>query len=148
MLFSIPMSGWVLIAIAATGVFLVGMRVLVIGALSGDDVPPEVRERGRRTMRRLYTATPVAAAIAVGMKLLRPEEPAVVLFLYSVAFAAIPLCLLPIRGRLVRSYLAQLRNPGAAPEPDRVVTAWIVTSLSVVCLAAAAGLMVQKYGAS
>ncbi|WP_017595750.1 hypothetical protein [Nocardiopsis potens] len=146
MLFSIPTSGWVLIALAATAVFLLGMRALIIGAVSADGIPPEIQERSRRTMRRLYTATPVVALIAVGVRMLRPEEPSTVLFLYSVAFTAIPLVLLPVRGRLSRAYLARLRNPGAAPEPDRVVTVWLIASLMAVCLAATAGVMAAKYG--
>ncbi|MBE1534688.1 hypothetical protein [Actinomadura algeriensis] len=144
-LFSISESVWWLIAITATAIFMVGMHVVLTGMNVSDDDTREAPARGAKSRKAFYALAPLLSAVVLGMNLLRPEPSAEILFLYSVAYVAIPVALLPIRGRLVRAYVAHRRDPGAAPEPDRLVTAWIIGFLTVVLIAATVALMAGKY---
>lgn len=144
MLFSISETVWWLIAITATALFVVGMHVF----LTGMKVPEEARELVERQTRQgkaaFYVLTPLPAAVLLGLNLLRPEPTAEILFLYSVAFVSIPLALFPVRGRMLRLYVAQLQNPGAPAKSDRLATAWIVGVLMVVIVVAVVALMAGR----
>ncbi|KOX14001.1 hypothetical protein [Nocardiopsis sp. NRRL B-16309] len=146
MLFSIPGTGWLLIAAASTAVFMVGMRALVLGSASGDGVPGGWKEQSRRGMRLFYVATPVFAAIVLGASVLRPDPPSTILFLYSMSFVAVPAAFLPVRARMVRLHLAQQEDPDTAPRADWVVTAWLVLVLGTACAGSTAALLVSMYG--
>ncbi|RKS06994.1 hypothetical protein DFP74_2644 [Nocardiopsis sp. Huas11] len=147
MLFSIPGTGWLLIAAVATVVFMVGMRALVIGATSGDGVPGTWKEQGRQGMRAFYVVTPAFAAIVLGASVLRSDPPSTILFLYSTSFVAIPVALLPVRGRMVRLHIARQEDPDVAPRSDWVVTLWLVFVLGTACLGSTAALLVSMRGA-
>ncbi|GGV02161.1 hypothetical protein GCM10010182_19700 [Actinomadura cremea] len=144
MLFSISETVWWLIAITATAFFMVGMHVF----LTGIKVPDEARELVERQTRQgkaaFYILTPPLAAVLLGLNLLRPEPSAEILFLYSVAFVSIPLALFPVRGRMLRVYVAQLREPGAPARSDKLATAWIVGFLMVVMVVAVVALMAGR----
>ncbi|MFV2178399.1 hypothetical protein ACFHW2_08605 [Actinomadura sp. LOL_016] len=144
MLFSISETVWWLIAITATAFFMVGMHVF----LTGMKVPEEARELVERQTRQgkaaFYVLTPLLAAVLLGLNLLRPEPAADILFLYSVAFVSIPLALFPVRGRMLRLYVAQLREPGAPAKSDKLATAWIVGFLMVVIAVAVVALMAGR----
>ncbi|MFD0905867.1 hypothetical protein [Actinomadura sediminis] len=130
----------------ATASFMVGMHVFV----SGTEIPEEVRDRreGRAgpNMKLFHILTPLFAAVVLWLSLLRPDSTERILFLYSVAFVSIPVALFPVRGRMVRSYVAQRRaNPGAEVRPDRLSIAWIVGFLLAVTMVAVAALLVNDY---
>ncbi|MFD5318237.1 hypothetical protein [Streptomyces sp. NPDC127098] len=136
MLLSIPESGWYLIAAAATACFVLGMWALTKGM-----------ERPGAGWRRRWplAAGPVLGGVVVVATRLGSEPASVFLFLYSVAFASIPMALLPVRGRLLRATAAYHWNPHAGVPVDRLMMGWIVGFLSVVCLAATIVLMVARY---
>ncbi|RSN46487.1 hypothetical protein [Actinomadura sp. WAC 06369] len=140
MLFSISETGWALIAIVATASFMAGMHVFVTG------LPMPERET-RPNMKLFHILTPLFAAVVLWASLLRPDSGDRILFLYSVAFVSIPVALLPVRGRLSRTYTAQRREPGAEVKTDVLATAWICGFLLAVLLVAVAALMAYDYGA-
>ncbi|GAA0259989.1 hypothetical protein GCM10009527_064910 [Actinomadura nitritigenes] len=146
MLFSIPESGWRTIAIAATAFFMLGIRALPVGLDVPDDARGERAEPNGRGKWAFYLLTPLFAAIVLGTSLLRPGASSPILFLYSVAFASIPIAVLPVRGRLLGAYLAQREHPGAEEKPDRPAVVWIVAVVSVALLAAVIALMSSPYG--
>jgi hypothetical protein len=152
MLFSIPVSGWVLIAIAATVFFTVGMRVFFgamkppAGACLADELRNTLERQTRKSIQLLYAVAPVgAAAILVSRLLTEPEPAAEILFLYSVAFVAIPVALFPIRGRLRDNYLAQQMKPGTEIKPDRFSLVWTCGFLITVGIAAAVVLSTAQH---
>ncbi|QKG24766.1 hypothetical protein [Actinomadura verrucosospora] len=145
MLFSIPESGWWKIAVAATAFFLLAMRALPYGLKIPAAVRAEWAEQGRRRTWALYLLTPLVAGGVLAISLLRPGPSSPILFLYSVAFAAIPLAVFPVRGRMLRAYLAQRGAPDAPEKPDWLSAAWIVAVLSVVLLGAVIALMSATY---
>ncbi|GAA4105098.1 hypothetical protein [Actinomadura miaoliensis] len=146
MLFSISESGWWVIAIGVTVFFMVTMGRLSAGL----DLPEELRstleEQARRGRWVFYIVTPMIAAVVLLVNLLRPEPAPQILFLYSVAFASIPFAIYPIRGRLLKYYVAQRQNPGTEVKPDRLITVWIVGFLSAVLLVTVIALMATSYG--
>ncbi|TDD93025.1 hypothetical protein [Actinomadura rubrisoli] len=146
MLFSIPESGWWLIAAAATLVFMVGMRALSSGMKLPDDLRDTMKQQGKGGRWAFYLLTPAFAGAVLATSLLRPEPASPILFLYSVAFASIPAACLPVRGRMLKTYIVQQRNPGTKVKPDRLAMAWIGGSLSVVCLAAVLALTTTGHG--
>ncbi|MBD2897795.1 hypothetical protein amrb99_67590 [Actinomadura sp. RB99] len=171
MLFSIPEPGWWVIAIAATAFFMLGIRALPAGLDIPDDVRAEWAGRSGRGKRAFYVRTPLVAAGVLATSLLRPGPSSPMLFLFSVAFAAIPIAIFPVRGRMLRAYLAQRerpdtgeqpdareqpatreksgtreQQPNAKDKPDRLAVAWIVAVLSVAILAAVLALMSSPYG--
>ncbi|MCC3769456.1 hypothetical protein [Streptomyces sp. UNOC14_S4] len=147
MLFSIPVSGWGMIAAAATGFFMIGMWALPVGM----DLPDDLRARIERVRRRpgpvFYVVIPVLAAMVLGVNLLRPEPAAPILFLYSVAFASFPVAVFPIRGRLLKAYITAEQNPDVPLEVDRASKIWFYGFLSAVILVATLALMTTPYGA-
>ncbi|MBO2460173.1 hypothetical protein [Actinomadura violacea] len=146
LLFSIPESGWWKIAVAATAFFLLTMRALPFGLKIPADVRAEWAEQGRRRKWAFYLLTPLFAAGVLSMNLLRSGPASPVLFLYSVAFAAIPLAVFPVRGRMLRAYLAQRGAPDVPEKTDWPAVAWIVAVLSVVLLGAVIALMSSPFG--
>ena len=143
MLFSISEFGWRLIALAATMVFMLGMGALPLGL----DLPADVRRTLERRLRVFYFLTPVVACAVIAVNLLRPEPTSEILFLYSVAFAAIPVALFPVRARIVRDFAAQ-RQKAPAPDikPDRLAMTWIVAVLTTVLIAATVALLATGHG--
>lgn len=148
MLFSIPEAGWWTIAIAATAFFMLGIRALPAGLDVPDDVRADWALWNGRGKWAFYLVTPLFAAILLVTSLLRPGPSSPILFLYSVAFAAIPIALFPVRGRMLRAYLAHREHPETKEKPDRLATAWIVAVLFVAILAAVVALMSSPYGSS
>jgi hypothetical protein len=146
MLFSIPDSDWWSIAVAATGFFMLGIRGLPVGIKLPDDVHDATEADLDRGWWKLYVLTPAFAAVVLVVSRLRPGPAPVILFLYSAMFVAIPVALFPVRGRILRDYVLQRRNPGVPIRPDRLAMAWIIGVLSVACLAAVAALMTTPYG--
>lgn len=146
MLFSIPESGWWLIAVAATVFFMAGVLALPIGLKVPDELRSTMDQQWRRGRRAFYVLTPVILSVVLAVNLLRPEPAPTILFLYSVTIASIPVALFPIRGRMVKDYIARQQNPGIMVKPDRLATAWIVGFLLAVCLAAALVLTATSYG--
>ncbi|WP_433240851.1 hypothetical protein [Actinomadura nitritigenes] len=146
MLFSIPEAGWWTIAIAATAFFMLGIRALPAGLDIPDDVRAEWAGRSGRGKRAFYVRTPLFAAVVLATSLLRPGPSSPLLFLFSVAFAAIPIAIFPVRGRMLRAYLAQRERPDSEKKPDRPAMAWIAAVVSVAILAAVLALMSSPYG--
>ncbi|MEU6745644.1 hypothetical protein ABZ914_05430 [Spirillospora sp. NPDC046719] len=158
MLFSIPEPGWWAIAIAATAFLLLGIRALPAGLDVPDDVCAEWAAGSGPGKRAFYVVTPLLAAGVLATSLLRPGPSSPMLFLFSVAFAAIPIAIFPVRGRMLRAYLAEREQrdtseqpgtreqPNAKDKPDRLAVAWIVAVLSVAILAAVLALMSSPYG--
>ncbi|MFI7499130.1 hypothetical protein ACIBVL_11570 [Streptomyces sp. NPDC049687] len=145
MLFSIPESGWWLIAVAATVFFMISMPALA----KGMKLPDEMRstlERNRTGRWAFYLLTPVAATAVLATNLLRPEPAPAILFLYSVAFASIPIALFPVRARMLKDYIAQQQNPDIKIKLDRLTMAWVAGFLSTVLLVAVLALMATSYG--
>ncbi|GAA2398253.1 hypothetical protein GCM10010191_01200 [Actinomadura vinacea] len=142
MLFSTSEFGWRLIALAATMFFMLGMGALPLGI----DLPDDLRDTLERRLRVFYFMAPVLACAVLAVNLLRPNPSSEILFLYSVAFAAIPVALFPVRARLFRAYVAQHQNPDARVELDRLALFWIVGSLTTVIVVATIALMAAKYG--
>ncbi|WP_019635021.1 hypothetical protein [Actinomadura atramentaria] len=145
MLFSIPDSRWWIVAVGATVFFVAGLRLLAVGVEFPPDVRAEMKQQRSKGRVLLYGMTPVLCAAILGVNLLRPERTAEILFLYSVVFVAIPLALYPVRGRMVRDYLARRENPDAEVKTDVVSTVWIVTFLCVVLFGAVIALMAATY---
>ncbi|MGK5447715.1 hypothetical protein [Streptomyces radiopugnans] len=125
MLFSVPESGWWLIALAATAFFMIGVRALVHGMRLPGEPRSAWERQSRRRRQAFYLVTPVFAAAVLAINLLRPEPAPELLFLYSVAFASVPIALFPVHARVLRDYIAQQRNPGTTVRPDRLAVAWI-----------------------
>lgn len=143
MLFSISEFGWRLIALAATMVFMLGMGALPLGL----DLPGDLRTKLERRLRVFYFLTPVVACAVIAVNLLRPEPTSEILFLYSVAFAAIPVSLFPVRARIVRDYVAQRQKaPAAEIKPDRLALFWIIGFLMTVIVVATVALMATGHG--
>ncbi|KUJ64899.1 hypothetical protein ACZ90_54100 [Streptomyces albus subsp. albus] len=146
MLFRISESGWWLIAVLATVFFVIGMRAMSLGMELPEDGRGTLELRNKQARRAFTLLTPVVAAAVLGTSLLRPGPASPILFLYSVAFTAIPVALFPVRGRLVKSYVAQQQDPGSEIKPDRLATAWICAVLSAAILAAVLALMTTRQG--
>jgi hypothetical protein len=145
MLFSVPESGWWLIALAATAFFMIGVRALVHGMRLPGEPRSAWERQSRRRRQAFYLVTPVFAAAVLAINLLRPEPAPELLFLYSVAFASVPIALFPVRGRVLRDYIAQQRNPGTTVRPDRLAVAWITGFLCTVLLVAVFALLATRY---
>lgn len=145
MLFSIPASGWWLIALAATAFFMFGVRTLVHGMRLPGASRSVWEQHSKRKRWAFYLLTPVFAAAVPAINLLRPEPASEPLFLYSVAFVSLPVALFPVRARVLRHYIAQQRNPDVRIEPDRLTLVWIVGFLSAVLLAAVLTLLTTRY---
>ncbi len=146
MLFSIPESGWWMIAVAATAFFMVSMPALGKGMKLPDEVRSTLEQQKRRGKWAFYLLTPVAAAAVLATNLLRPEPAPAILFMYSVVLASIPIALFPVRARMVKDYIAQQQNPDIKIKPDRLTMAWVVGFLSTVLLGAVLALMATPYG--
>ncbi|GAA2069059.1 hypothetical protein GCM10009801_18110 [Streptomyces albiaxialis] len=144
MLFSVPVWGWACVAGVVSVGFVATLRVIARGVSPGGDVRPD-REK-RRARWRAYAVVLLLLALLLGANLLRPEPASAILFLYSAMFLAIPMALLPVRGRIVRAVLAQRRNPHAPAKPDRFMTVWICAVLSCAVIGAVAALMTTPYG--
>ncbi|WP_432044383.1 hypothetical protein [Streptomyces asiaticus] len=146
MLFSISEPGWYLIAIAATAVFVIGMRAMTFR------VPEELRttlEQLNGRQRRLpFFLAPILALAILATNLLRPEPASAILFLYSTAFGTIPIALFPVRIRLIKDSIARLQNPNAKIKSDRVVTVWLVGFMTVLAIVGVLALMATPYGRS
>ncbi|MDT0343651.1 hypothetical protein RM590_13670 [Streptomyces sp. DSM 44938] len=143
---SISESGWGLIAVAATAFFMVTMRAMIKELKAAGEqrrTPVQQTEQGGRTS---YAVALVLAAVVLLATRLGSEPASVFLFLYSVAFAAIPIALYPVRGRLIEASIAQRQNPDLKIKTDRLMTAWIIGFLSLVCLGATLVLMGTEYG--
>ncbi|WP_132817560.1 hypothetical protein [Streptomyces hainanensis] len=130
----------------ATGFFMIGVRALSFGLKLPDDVRARMPQQSRRQELAFYILTPVFAAAVLGVNLLRPEPTSAILFMYSAAMVAIPLGFLPVRGRMVRAYVAQQRSPDTPMKLDRPSMVWVVGFFSVVILAATLALMTTTYG--
>ncbi|MGG2460611.1 hypothetical protein ACO0M4_12470 [Streptomyces sp. RGM 3693] len=142
MLFSIPEYGWWLIAVASTVFLMLGLWLVAIGT----KLPEDLRSTGKQSPRRSKWAAallaPVVFGAILGMNLLRPEPAPEILFLYSVVCTSMPIALVPVRGRMLREYVEQKRrNPDGEVQPDGLTMAWILSVLSVMCLAAVIALM-------
>ncbi|MFF6874052.1 hypothetical protein ACFY9S_01690 [Streptomyces sp. NPDC012474] len=85
------------------------------------------------------------ATALLATNLLRPEPAPEILFLYSVAFASIPIALFPVRARILRAYVAQQQNPDIKMKPDRLAMVWIVGFLCTVLLVAVLALLTTRY---
>ncbi|MFC6880202.1 MULTISPECIES: hypothetical protein [Actinomadura] len=146
-LFSISQSRWWIIAIAVSVLFVLSLRALIVKPEEyPDDLRREMEERQGQGKWVLYLVVPAALALLLGTNLLRPEPASAILFLYSAVMAAIPVAILPVRGRMLRSYIAQRQNPDAKVQADRLATAWICAVLIVVVVAAVLALMSTPYG--
>ncbi|WP_410534762.1 hypothetical protein [Streptomyces sp. KL2] len=145
MLFSVPESGWWLIALAATAFFMIGMRALIHGMRLPDEPRSAWERQSRRRRQAFYLVTPVFAAAVLAVNLLRPGPAPELLFLYSVAFVSVPVALFPVRARVLRDYIAQQQNPGATAGPDRLTMAWITGFLCTVILVAVFALPATRY---
>ncbi|MEK2474084.1 hypothetical protein [Streptomyces noursei] len=146
MLFSIPESGWWLIALAATAFFMIGMLVLGAGMKLPEDLRDTVKQPSRKAKRIALLLMPLGCGAILGVNLLRPEPSPTILFLYSVAFASIPIALIPVRGRILKNYIAEKRkNPKAEATPDGLTMAWIISVLSVLLLGAVIALMMTSH---
>lgn len=145
MLFSIPEPGWYAIAAAATVFFMIGMRAISVGVKLPDELRSALGEHNRRANRVFYFVAPVFAVALLAVKLQRPEPASLILFLYSVAFVAIPIAILPVRARILKATLAQQQNTITKSNPDHLVTAWIVGFLCTVMLVAVFALMTTRY---
>ncbi|MTE22591.1 hypothetical protein F0L17_26550 [Streptomyces sp. TRM43335] len=145
MLFSIPESGWWLIALAATAFFMLGVRALVDSMRLPGASRSAWKQQSRWKRRAFYVLTPVFAAVVLAINLLRSEPVPELLFLYSVAFVSLPIALFPVRARVLRHYIAQRQNSGVEIEPDRLTVVWIVGFLSAVLLTAVLALLTTRY---
>ncbi|MEU9921256.1 hypothetical protein AB0H51_08095 [Streptomyces griseoluteus] len=146
MLFSIPESGWWLIAVAATAFFMISMPALGKGIKLPDEVRSTWEEQNRRGKWAFYLLTPMVATAVLATNLLRPEPAPAILFMYSVVFASIPIALFPVRARMLKDYMAQQQNPDIKIKPDRLTTAWVAGFISTVLLVAVLALMATPYG--
>ncbi|GAU70637.1 glycosyltransferase [Streptomyces sp. NBRC 110611] len=146
MLFSIPESGWWLIAVATTVLFVIGMRMLGTGMKLPEELQNTVKRPSKRAKWTAYLLTPVGLGAILATNLIRPEPTPSILFLYSVACVSVPVALLPVRGRMLKDYIAQQQNPDVKIKPDRLTVAWVVCSLSTVILVAVLALMMTPYG--
>ncbi|MEW2316072.1 hypothetical protein [Streptomyces bauhiniae] len=146
MLFSIPESGWWLIAVAATAFFMISMPALGKGVKIPDEARSVWEEQNRRAKRACYLLTPLLATALLATNLLRPEPTPALLFMYSVAFVSIPVALFPVRARMVKDYIAQQQNPDIKIKPDRLTMAWVGGFISTVLLVAVLALMATPYG--
>ncbi|KJY40811.1 hypothetical protein VR41_14510 [Streptomyces sp. NRRL B-1568] len=147
MLFAISVSGWGMIAAAATGFFMIGLWALPVGMDLPEDLRTMIERKRRRPGPVFYVVIPVLAAIDLGVNLLRPEPAAPILFLYSVASVSVPVALFPIRGQMLKAYIAAKQNPDVPMELDRASKIWIYGFPSVVILVAVLALMTTPYGA-
>ncbi|MCO5968219.1 hypothetical protein [Actinoallomurus soli] len=145
-MFSISQFGWSLIAAAATVLFAVGLRSLLVGMeLVGGRGSASGRQR-RQARRVVSMTTPVFMGGVMATNLLDAGPTAPVLFLYSVVCVSIPIALLPVRKRMIKAYVAWTENPDAEIKTDRFTIVWIVGFLSVVLLVAVIALMMTPYG--
>ncbi|MGW5115031.1 hypothetical protein ACWEQ8_06195 [Streptomyces noursei] len=141
MLFSISESGWWLIAMAATAFFLAGMWMLARSMKLPEDLRATEDQPSKATKRAAALLTPVCLGAVLGVNLLRPEPAPAILFLYSVALISLPVAVVPVRGRLLKHYIAQKRNdPRATMHYDGLSLAWMISVLSVACLGSAIAL--------
>ncbi|WP_059013311.1 hypothetical protein [Streptomyces specialis] len=148
MLFSITETGWWLIALVATVLFMALMGELVGGMRFPHESPAERMARARKSRRGIYLMTPLVGGLALALAMVRPVARAEILFLYSAMFAAIPLALYPVRGRMVKSVIAQRRNPGTEIKPDLFTKVWVIGVLSVALLGCVVALMATGRGAT
>ena len=146
MLFSIPESGWWLIAVTATAFFMIGIRALPVGMRLPDELRRTIEQRSKRGKWMFYFLIPVLLAAVLGTNLLRPEPAPAILFLYSVVLASIPVALFPVRGRMLKDYITQQQNPDIKIKPDRLTMTWIAGFMSTVMLVAVLALMTTEYG--
>ncbi|MFI1205649.1 hypothetical protein ACH4VR_40565 [Streptomyces sp. NPDC020883] len=146
MLFSIPDYGWCLIAVAATAIFMIGIGRLSAGMKIPDELRSVVKLPSVRAKRVFYALAPVGLGVVLAINLIRSEPAPAVLFLYSVACISVPLAVVPVRGRLLKQYIAHQLNPGAGVKTDLLMTTWIVASLSAVMLVAFLALATTPYG--
>ncbi|MFC7261199.1 hypothetical protein [Streptomyces lutosisoli] len=145
-MFSIPESGWWVIAVVATGFFMIAVPALATGMKYQDDPrrTPEQQTRQRKWM--FYLGGPVLFAALLGANLLRPGPASPILFMYSVVIISIPIAIAPVRGRLIKLSLAQQQNPGTKVKLDRLTAVWIYGFLSVVMLGVVVAVMAATYG--
>ncbi|GAA2432310.1 hypothetical protein GCM10010405_14090 [Streptomyces macrosporus] len=71
MLFSIPESGWWLIALAATAFFMIGMQALTNSTKLPDEPRSVWEQQSRRRKRAFHLVPPVFAAAVLAINLLR-----------------------------------------------------------------------------
>ncbi|WP_327429135.1 hypothetical protein [Streptomyces sp. NBC_01236] len=145
-MFSISESGWWMIAVVATGFFMIAVPALAGGMKYQDDPrrTPEQQARQRKWM--FYLGGPVLFAALLGANLLRPGPASPILFMYSVVIVSVPIAIAPVRGRLIKQSLAQQQNPGTKVKLDRLTAVWIYGFLSVVMLGVVVAVMAATYG--
>jgi hypothetical protein len=134
------------IAVVATGFFMIAVPALATGMKYQDDPrrTPEQQTRQRKWM--FYLGGPVLFAALLGANLLRPGPASPVLFMYSVVIISIPIAIAPVRGRLIKQSIAQQQNPGTKVKLDRLTSVWIYGFLSVVLLGVVVAGMAATYG--
>ena len=144
MLFSISQPGWCAISVAASVFFIGAMLLMHVGLKLPDDTRAALAEHRRRNRWKIYFLAPVMLAIELATNLLDADRASDVLFLYSVALAALPVALFPVRGRMFRDYVAMQRNPGVKIKLDRLMMAWVCGVLFVAVVASVLALTVPS----
>lgn len=144
MLFSIPESGWWVIAAAATAIFAVGMRATAIKLMRigpAELLGPAARWSKGKQRALFYLLGPALCFSILGLNLLRPDPPSTILFLYSAVIVSVPAAFYPVCGRFARQVVAQQQKPGTKVKIDWATKAWVYGILSTVCLLAALAAM-------
>ncbi|MEU6962271.1 hypothetical protein [Streptomyces chrestomyceticus] len=145
-LFSVPASGWWLIAVAASLLFVVGMRPLAFKK-DPSETQEQFEQRKRRNTWLFPVGAPLALAAILATNLLRPEAAPPILFLYSVALVAVLAAVLPVLPRIYRQHEDRQRHePGAKAKADTFTMVWITAVLCTAVVGAVLALMATPFG--
>lgn len=137
-LWSIPVAGWWLIALAASALPLVTFPALFAGLAFPDGISDDMRstleQRFKKQKAKTYYLYPVICVVILVSILVEMSPVSKGLFFYSTLLGCIPIAVLPVRRRMMKNFVDQALTPDIRVEPDWLATSWCIIVMSTACV--------------